>query len=168
MVLRRFTNAQCFGLAWAISLAISAVAATASPRKPSELSIKAASEPVSAHLRGAQSARYRMLGNRPRARYRSGEHTVAQISPAIWRRSDVFLEDEAPPPCPMNARRRSACRAAFLPQQGLPDVLLEAPTPATERSLRELGIPAIKDVPPIAILRARPLGEDDNSDASSR
>jgi hypothetical protein len=168
MVLRRFTKTQCLALAWAISLAISAVAATASPREPSDVSIKAASEPVSSRPRGVQSARYRMLGNRPTARYRSGEHAVAQISPTIWRRADVFLGDETPPPCPTNARRRSACRAAFLPQQGLPDVLLEAPTPATERSLKELGIPAIKDVPPIAILRARPLGEDDNSDAFSR
>jgi hypothetical protein len=151
-----------------MSLAMYALAAAASPRDPSDVSIRAASVPVSAHHRDLQSARYRTLRNRPRARYRSGEHTVAQISPAIWRRADVFLEDEGLPPCPVNARRRSACRAALLRQQGLPDVLLEAPTPATEGPLKQLGIPAIKDVPPIAILRARPSGADDNFPAGPR
>jgi hypothetical protein len=186
VVLRRITKTYFLGLAWAISLGVSAVA-TASPRDPTEISIKVAVTPALAHPRasegaGSRTARWKGAAgnhsaytatlarrrNRSNAYYRAGEHRVAQISPAISRRADLFLEDEARPRCAVTARRRSACLEKRLRPKGLPDALLEAPTPATERTLKEIGIPAIKDVPPIAILRAGTPFADENFAADLR
>lgn len=55
-----------------------------------------------------------------------------------------------------------------MPSKALPDALLEAPNPSTERSLKQIGIPAIKDVPPIVILRAGVPATHEDSAADLR
>jgi hypothetical protein len=179
--------AHCFGVAWAIALGVPA-AATASPRDPFEMGGGFSAESASAHPRSFEGARYRTARrnaaasgrgaltaavsrrrNKSKALYRSGEHSVAQIPPTILRGADLSLEDEARPPCAAKARRRSACRRAKpMRPKGLADALLEAPSPATEHILKDIGIPAIKDVPPIAILRAGHPGADENFTAELR
>ncbi len=73
------------------------------------------------------------------------------------------MEDETGQPCETQARRRSDCyRAKSMRPKGLVDALLEAPSPTTEQVLKDIGIPAIKDVPPIAILRPGYPGVDEN------
>jgi len=152
VVSRWLTAAFCFGLACAVSLGVSS-AATALPRNPAEMGVRfSAASPLAARDRGALIATWRR--SRSRTQYRFGEHVVAQISPTILRRADVELGESSHPSCAMKAHRRSACRTSPIRPKGLPDALLESPTLATERSLKELGIPAIKDVPPIVILRA--------------
>jgi hypothetical protein len=177
VVLRRITITHCcFSLVWAIALNVSA-AATASPRDPFEIGVSFATGPASVHSQNFGGARYRTIRgtaaasnrgalttdfarrhrhqNRSKAVYRSGDHSVAQISPTILRRMDLSLEDDVRPPCAAKASRRSACyRARPSRPKSLTDALLEAPSPATEQILKDIGIPAIKDVPPIAILRA--------------
>ena len=164
MVLRRITMARRFGLAGAIALGVLATA-TASPRDPSEMG---AGFSAAAPDRGALTATVVRHRNRSKALYRPGEHSVAQISPTILRGADVSMEDEARPPCAAKARRRSACRAKPMRSKGLADALLEAPSPATVQILKDIGIPAIKDVPPIAILRAGHPGVDENFTAELR
>ena len=165
MVLRRMTMARCFGLAWAIVLGVSAIAA-ASPRNTSESGGSTAAGSASLHRQSVESWRYRTVGenthhvapkkasNRSKAFYRSGEHSVAQISPMILRGGERSLEDDGPE-CATKSGRRSSCyRTNPVRPKDLVDALLEAPSPATEKILKDIGIPAINDVPPIAILRA--------------
>ncbi len=181
MVLRRITMAGCFGIAWALALGVSA-AATASPRDSHELGIRFTAGSASAPSQRVATAQYRAARgraaasdrsaltaaffrrrNRSKALYRSGEHSIAQISPTILRRSDPSLEDDGGPPCSAKARRRSGCyQAKSMRPKDLADALLEAPSPATEHILKDIGIPAIKDVPPIAILRSGHPGADEN------
>jgi hypothetical protein len=182
-MLRLLIKTLCLGLAGAISLGVSAVA-TASPRDRSEMGVQVSAP---ARSRTVESARYRMAGwniaapdpgawsgpvarrqNRSKAHYRSGEHSVAQISPAIHRRTRLSLEDAARPPCAAKARGDLICRAKAERPKGLVEALLEAPTPATQQSLKQIGIPAVKDVPPIAILRAATPGVDEHGIAASR
>jgi len=107
--------------------------------------------------------------NRSKALHRSGVHSVAQISPTILRRAGLSLEDGAHPRCTSKFRRRStACNAKPARPKDLVDALLEAPSPATVPILRDLGIPAIRDVPPIAILRAAHPNADKNDTADQR
>ena len=181
MVLRHIRLAHCFSIAWAIALGVSA-AATASPRDPSEVggpfTRGSASAPfqsdeatryhtvrrnAAASRRGAATATFARRRNRSKALYRSGQHSVAQISPTILRGAYLSLDDDARSPCAAKARRHSsACRAQTMRPKGLPEALLEAPSPATAQILKDIGIPAIKDVPPIAILRAGHPGADEN------
>ena len=170
MVLRRITI-TLLSIAGAIALGVSA-AAMASPRDPAEMGQRLAG----AHTQGYESGQYRTVRrsaaaasrrgtatfarrrNRSKALHRPGEHSIRQISPMILRGADLSLEDGRLSPCAAKARRHSsACRA-----KGLPEALLEAPSPATAQILRDIGIPAIKDVPPIAILRAGHPGADEN------
>ena len=79
------------------------------------------------------------------------------------------MEDQLGQPCAAKARRRFGCyRAKSIRPKGLVDALLESPSPATEQVLKNLGIPAIKDVPPIAILRPGHPGADENTAADLR
>lgn len=177
MVLRRITIAHCcYSLVWALALSFSA-AATASPRDPFEVGVSFTTGSASLRSQNFEGARYRTVRgtaaasnrgalttdfarrhrrqNRSKALYRSGDHSVAQISPTIRRRTDLSMEDDVRPPCTTKVRRRSACyRVRPSRPKSLADALLEAPSPATEQILKDIGIPAIKDVPPIAILRA--------------
>ncbi len=166
MVLQRFIWTMCFGLAAAIALG-AASAAIAAPRQT--LAIDASARPAriallrrkNAALRG--HARSSLIGVRryatSRPRYRAGEHRVAQISSSILRRASFELTPDAASQCGRKRHYPAACSH----RANLVDALLEAPTPATEQILRDLGIPVIKDVPAIAILRGGSPGADDIS-----
>lgn len=190
MVLQRIMMAHCFNLAWTIALSVSA-AATASPRDPSEGGVSFMTGSASVHSQSFEGTRYRTVRgkaaafnrgalttdfaqrhrrqNRSKAFYRSGDHSVAQISPTILRGADLSLGDDLRPPCAAKARRRSACYQAKPSRlKSLTDALLEAPSPATEQILKDIGIPAIKDVPPIAILQAGHPGANENFTAELR
>lgn len=187
MVLQRITIAHCFSLAWAIGLGVSA-GVTASPRGASEMGPTFTTGPASGQLQNFAGSRSRTTRgntaasapgplipaltrrrNRSKTLYRSGEHGVAQISPTILRRKDPYMEDQLGQPCAAKARRRFGCyRAKSIRPKGLVDALLESPSPATEQVLKNLGIPAIKDVPPIAILRPGHPGADENTAADLR
>jgi hypothetical protein len=182
VVLQRIMIAHCFSLAWAIVLGVSA-AATASPRGPSEMGGPFITGSASAQSQNFAGSRYGTARgntaasapdpltaaltrrrNRSKTLHRSGEHSVAQISPTILRGKDPYMEDELGQPCAAKARRHFGCyRAKSIRPKGLVDALLEAPSPATEQVLKNLGIPAIKDVPPIAILRPGHPGADENT-----
>jgi hypothetical protein len=169
-----------------MTLAVSTTAA-ASPRDPSETGASSSAgwalahpqsiegarhwtsrSPALATGRGALAVTFARRWNRSKALFRSGEHSIAQISPAILRGTDFSMDDEARSPCAAKARRRSACRTKSMRAKDLTDALLEAPTPATERILKDIGIPAIKDVPPIAILRPGHPMADENFTADLR
>jgi hypothetical protein len=187
VVLRRITMAGCFCISWAMALGISA-AATASPRYPHEMGVPLSKGSASVPSQSVATAQYRAARghaaasdrsalttasfrrrNSSKALYRSGEHSVTQISPTILRRSDPSLEDDGHPPCRAKARRRSGCyQAKSMRPKDLADALLEAPSPATEHIFKDIGIPAIKDVPPIAILRSGHPGVDENFAAELR
>jgi hypothetical protein len=92
--------------------------------------------------------------------YRLGEHTVPQISPTILRRADPRLDDTVRRSCG-TPRAGEDCEGAPLRQTGLPEVLLQVPSPATEQSLKQLGIPIVRDVYPIAILRPGATSHED-------
>ena len=178
MVLRRMMMARCFGLAWAIVLGVSAIAA-ASPRNRFESDGPTAAGSAPLHRQSGESSRYRTVrgnahvvpkkaSNRSKAFYRSGEHRVAQISPMILRGGEHSLEDDGPQ-CATKTGRRSSCyRTKPVRPKDLVDALLDAPSPATEKILKDIGIPVIKEVPPIAILRAGHPGAYNNFAAELR
>jgi hypothetical protein len=171
VVLRRISIAHCFGLAWAIALGVPAAATASVLALPQGFeaapygTVRGNAASSGGEVVPASLASRR---NRSKARYRSGDHNVAQISPTIRRPGGLSLEDGANPPCAAKVRRSSSCRAKSLRSKGLPDALLEAPSPATAKILNDIGIPAIKDVPPIAILRAGHPGVDENFTADLR
>ena len=178
-MLRPVNRTYCLGLAWAIALGASAVVTAASPRESSETNISFAGRSASVHHagpryrtvrrntavsgRGAKIGTFARRRNRSAAVYRSGAHSVAQISPTILHAAYLSLEDDARPLCAAKARRRSACRGKPVRANGLSDALLQSPSPATEPILRAIGIPVIKDVPPIVILRAGHPVADENA-----
>jgi hypothetical protein len=79
-------------------------------------------------------------------KFRKGEHVVSQISPRSARTGSYRRL------CNGTANRHPACRTRPPQPIGLPDALLVAPNRRTEKALKDAGIPAIKDVPPIVIL----------------
>ena len=182
VALRRLAIAHCFWIAATMVPGVSASIA-AEPRdvysdRPT------ATGPASTHAR-RQGHPYLVAGqnaaasdrpswkiawsqrrNRSNTSRNWGDLNVAQISPTIRRGATLNLEDKGPRACAAKFRRGSAaCRAQALRRGPLVDALLEAPSPATEALLKEIGIPAIKDVPPIAILRAgHPRAHGDAAD----
>jgi hypothetical protein len=161
-MLRRWTANTYLSLAWALSLGVSAVA-LAAPRDTSGPDVYRTSRASSAvrhgPAHGTSSAARRHA--RPKVLYRSGEHRIAQISPGILRRADPQLDAPAPHSCD-TAASGGSCRDAGLRSTGLPDSLLQAPSPTTEQSLKQLGIPIVRDVYPIAILRPNMPDQDDS------
>ena len=182
VVMRRIAIAACFGIVGAMAFGTSA-AATASPRDPYDTDVPFATGSASVQSQKITGTRYRTAqGNtavssrgftrhrvRSKALYRSGEHSVAQIAPTILRSQDPSMEDEPPQSCATNARRRTGCyQAKSMRPKGLVDALLETPSPSTEPVLRDIGIPVIKDVPPIAILRPAHTDAHENVTADFR
>lgn len=87
------------------------------------------------------------------ARRRSdpGSVRVQQLPPELRARSWSRLGIEPQPERCRAGRRLTPSGCAV--QRGLPEALIQAPDASTEDTLRQLGIPAIADVPPIATLR---------------
>lgn len=180
---RRLARRHWFRLGWAIVLGAMTAgqAVVASPRDLPEMGVEFATASASDHAQTFETARYlthmrkaaifRRIAsastfsrrhNRSKVRHRPDELSIGQISPKITRGADLYLEDGAPS-CSAKASRRSAChRAKTVRSKGLPEALLEAPSPATEQTLKLIGIPAIQGVPPIVILRGQTSGMDEN------
>jgi hypothetical protein len=157
VVLRRLTAMTGLSLAGALSLAIVTGAVAVAHDASEDARHRASRDEPAVGYKAAVLRRH----SRSAVLYRSGEHRVGQISPTILRRADPQLDDAARHPCG-TARARRACEGAPLRQAGLPESLLQVPSPATEQSLKQLGIPIVKDVYPIAILRSGlPNHEDD-------
>lgn len=95
--------------------------------------------------------------------YRGNEAAMAQLSPKLRARRAFTLRFDAEDRkgCGQYGGRARGPRRACVSQIGLPDALLQPPNASTERTLRELGIPIIPDVPPIVILHPAPHRRDD-------
>jgi hypothetical protein len=180
---RRLARVHWFRLSWAIVLGVVAAGPTvvASPRGSSggvvEFPTASASDRTQTsgtaqhltHLRKAaifrrmaSASTFSRRHNRSKVHHRPNELSIGQISPKITRGADLYLEDGAPSCC-ARASRRSACHCVkTVHSKGLPEALLEAPSPATEQTLKLIGIPAIQGVPPIVILRGQTSGMDEN------
>ena len=90
---------------------------------------------------------------RTRARlYRRDQSAIAQLSPRLQPRRISTLRFDRPSGC----GRRGMCPE----ERNLAEALVRVPDSSTERLLRETGIPVIRDVPPVVILRAVPASRD--------
>jgi hypothetical protein len=97
------------------------------------------------------SLRHRRMAKLGRHRaklYRGDESAIAQLSPRLQPRRISSLRFDRPGLC----GRRAIC----LRERNLVEALVRAPDSSTEPLLRETGIPVIRDVPPIVILRPDP------------
>lgn len=93
-------------------------------------------------LRHRREAKLRR--HRPKL-YRGDESAIAQLSPRLQPRRISTLRFDRPGGC----GRRAVCAE----ERNLAEALVRAPDSSTERLLRETGVPVIRDVPPIVILR---------------
>lgn len=120
---------------------------------------------------GAKRASYRQRTRpgrilqpaRSRKLYRGNEAAVAQLSSKLRpRRAFTWrFDSEARNGCGQSRKRARGPRRACVSQIGLPEALIQPGNAATERTLRELGIPIIPDVPPIVILDPTSRNPDD-------
>jgi hypothetical protein len=102
---------------------------------------------VGAHL--AARARSRIWGW-PKL-YRGDEGAISQLSPRLRPRGVSRLRfDRAPHAGCGRGQSRRRCAQ----ERDLAEALVQPPNPATEKLLREHGIPAIPGVPPIVILKS--------------
>lgn len=147
VVLRRLMAITGLSLAWALSVAASIGAEALAHDASDGMRHRTFRAKPAIGYRAAAAHRHR----RPAVVYRSGEHKVPQISSSVLRRADPQF-DELARHC-SGSRTGGSCGGTPLRHVGLPDSLLQAPSPATEQNLKQLGIPIVKDVYPIAILR---------------
>jgi hypothetical protein len=131
-------------LAW-IAADVSAAQRSLARRCPGVPSVRCAHFHVP-----AKPSDSRISARRPK-RFRGDESTVGQLPGHLRSTRALALED----PC-VGVKRRF-CRA----RQGLPDILLSAPTPSSAQALEAYGIPAFSGVPPIVILHVPARKDDD-------
>ncbi len=98
---------------------------------------------------------------RPRL-YQGDEGAMRQLSPQLRPRrvSRLRFNGEPQNRCDAVAMHSWASRRACVAERNLAEALVQPPSAATEKILRENGIPAIRDVPPIVILRSTREGWD--------
>jgi hypothetical protein len=157
IVSRRLTAITGLSLAWVVLLGMS-FAPGASAHDAPEGERHRTSHTKSTI--GYKAATVRRHG-RSAVLYRSGEHKVVQISPSILRRADPQLDDGTRRSCG-RARAGRECDGTPFRHADLPEALLQTPSPATEQSLKQLGVPIIRDVYPIVILRPGSPDHDDS------
>jgi hypothetical protein len=92
----------------------------------------------------------RISARRPK-RFRGDESVIGQLPGHLRSTRALVLDDQCA------GTKRRFCRA----RQGLPDILLSAPTPSSVLVLEAYGIPAFSGVPPIVILYVPARKDDD-------
>jgi hypothetical protein len=90
-----------------------------------------------------------------RGTYRGHEAVISQLSPRLRPRRPSSLRFEPPRRCDPAGAADAPCS-----ERDLAEALIQAPNRYTRPILRQYGIPAFRDVPPIVILRSHRRGRD--------
>lgn len=88
--------------------------------------------------------------------YRGNETTIPQLSPRLRPQRISRLRFWGPRRCAPSGDDDGACDD----ERSLAEALIRPPNRSTRAILREHGIPAFRDVPPIVILRSHRRGRD--------